>query len=116
MALTYGFFNSQAGDRKYNARQLSMLFDGLITEGVYNTVGNGFNITPHGSTGYTIDVDTGRAWYDHIWIYNDAKVQIGLTVPGNGMVRKDIICLYVDEDNRMASLEVVQGTEVFEGN
>ena len=29
MAITYGFFNSVDGDRKYNAEQMSTYFDGL---------------------------------------------------------------------------------------
>lgn len=39
MAFTYGFFNSLNGDRKYTAEQLSSIFDGLITDGVFDSIG-----------------------------------------------------------------------------
>ena len=34
MAFTCGFFNSENGDRKYNAEQMSAIFDGIIADGV----------------------------------------------------------------------------------
>ena len=40
MAFTYGFFNSLNGDRKYTAEQLSSIFDGLITDGVFDSIGD----------------------------------------------------------------------------
>lgn len=40
MAVTYGFFNSVNGDRKYNADQMSSYFDGLVTDGVYEKIGD----------------------------------------------------------------------------
>ena len=30
MAVTYGFYNSLNGDRKYDAKQFSSVFDGLL--------------------------------------------------------------------------------------
>ena len=33
MAVTYGFYNSSNGDRKYNALQFSRLFEGIIRDG-----------------------------------------------------------------------------------
>ena len=39
MALTYGFYNSLNGDRKYNAMDISRLFDGLIKDGVFMSIG-----------------------------------------------------------------------------
>ena len=40
MALTYGFYNSLNGDRKYNAMDISRLFDGLIKDGVFMSIGS----------------------------------------------------------------------------
>ena len=34
MSVSSGFFNSLNGDRKYNAAQMSAIFDGLIIDGV----------------------------------------------------------------------------------
>ena len=40
MAFTCGFFNSENGDRKYNAEQMSAIFDGIIADGVFTTIGD----------------------------------------------------------------------------
>ena len=42
MSVTCGFYNSLNGDRKYNAIQMGRIFDGLIGDGVFATVGNAF--------------------------------------------------------------------------
>ena len=34
MSVTYGFYNSLNGDRRYDANQMSAIFDGLIIDGV----------------------------------------------------------------------------------
>ena len=71
MAFTCGFFNSQNGDRKYNAEQMASIFDGLIKDGVYDTVGDIFAVTP--GTGMQVRVGSGRAWFAHTWNNNDAR-------------------------------------------
>ena len=47
MAWTSGFFNSVNGDRLYNADQMSHIFEGLITDGVYESVGNKLAVQPN---------------------------------------------------------------------
>lgn len=44
MSVTYGFYNSLNGDRKYNAEQVSSLFDGLIIDGVFASIGTAFAV------------------------------------------------------------------------
>ena len=39
MTVSYGFYNSLNGDRKYNARHMSMIFDGIIRDGVFMSIG-----------------------------------------------------------------------------
>ena len=46
MALTYGFYNSNNGDRRYTAEQMSAIFNYLITEGVLSSYGNHFAVIP----------------------------------------------------------------------
>ena len=48
MSVTYGFYNSINGDRKYNALEMSSIFDGIIVDGVYMSIGDALNV--HGST------------------------------------------------------------------
>ena len=40
MSVTYGFYNSIKGDRKYNALEMSSIFDGIIVDGVYMSIGD----------------------------------------------------------------------------
>ena len=42
MSVSSGFFNSLNGDRKYNAAQMSAIFDGLIIDGVFASIGTAF--------------------------------------------------------------------------
>ncbi len=71
MAWTSGFFNSVNGDRLYNADQMSGIFDGLITNGVYHKVGNKLAVQPN--NGMTIQINTGRGWFGGRWANNDAE-------------------------------------------
>ena len=83
MAFTYGFYNSVSGDRKYNAEQFGSIFDGLITEGVYEKYGNQLKVSAiSGSTGeWKVLVNTGRAWLKHTWALVDSPVTV--TFPSN---------------------------------
>ena len=71
MAITYGFFNSMGGDRTYNADQMSEYFSGLISDGVFENVGDALQVIP--GDGMTAKVKTGRAIIKCKWLENDAK-------------------------------------------
>lgn len=73
---TSGFFNSVSGDRTYTAEQMSGLFDGLITDGVYEKVGNKLAVQPN--SGMTIQIATGRGFFGKRWVNNDAPYTITL--------------------------------------
>ena len=49
MAVTSGFYNSLSGDRKYDAIQLGEIFDGVITDGVFETFGGAMLVTASGT-------------------------------------------------------------------
>lgn len=110
MAVSSGFFNSQNGDRKYNAEQMSSIFDGIIIDGVYSTIGTCFRVTA--STGNTVNVGIGRAWFDHAWIYNDATLPITLEASDVLLNRYDAIVIEVNHslEVRAGSIKVVKGT------
>lgn len=69
MAWTYGFYNSVNGDRVYNADQMSSIFEGLISDGVYESIGNKLAVQPN--NGMTIQIATGRGWFGGRWVNND---------------------------------------------
>ena len=51
MSVTSGFFNSFNHDRRYNAEQMSAIFDGIINDGVFANIGTAFAVQDgHGST------------------------------------------------------------------
>lgn len=110
MAVTSGFFNSIDGDRKYDALQMAELFDGIINDGVYATIYKQFRVTQ--KTGYTIQVDSGRGWFQHTWIKNDGAKLLTLDDPEVLYNRIDAVIIEVDHNNavRSDSIKIVKGT------
>lgn len=110
MSITCGFFDSLNGDRKYNAEQLSSIFDGIITDGVFPNIGHVLRVKSTNSM--MIAIDTGRAWFDHIWIKNDSEHFLTIDAPDLRFNRIDSIFLVVDhrESARNAYFTVVKGT------
>ena len=110
MALTSGFFNSKNHDRLYDATQISTLFEGLINDGVYQSVGNIFKVSA--SNGMNVTVDTGRAWFNNTWTRNDALIV--LTVPTAEQVLKRIDAVVIEVNSldtvRNNSIKIVKGT------
>lgn len=111
MAVSSGFFNSQNHDRLYNAEQVSSIFDGIITDGVYDGFGDSFNVTPNNDTANTVFVDSGRAWFNHTWTLNDARIMVTLDQPDPMNPRIDAIVIDVDRrsDYRKNSIISVTG-------
>ena len=108
MALNSGFFNSLNGDRKYDAEDFGKLFEGIITDGVFNNVGKKFEVTADGNN--RVRVDTGRGWKSGVWFENDAPAAVALPVPEVGMNRVDSVVVKIDTTTRLATFEVVKGT------
>lgn len=110
MAVTSGFYNSVSGDRKYNALQMSSIFDGIIEDGVYSTIGDHFSVTA--GTGNTVIVGTGRAWFNHTWTLNDADYPVILEPSEVVLNRYDAIVIEVNGSNavRGNSIKVIKGT------
>lgn len=95
MAWTSGFFNSVNGDRLYNADQMSRIFEGLITDGVYESVGNKMAVQPN--SGMIIQIATGRGWFGRHWVNNDSEYT--LTVADSDVIlnRYVAVCIKVDD-------------------
>lgn len=110
MALTCGFFNSENGDRKYNAEQMSAIFDGIIADGVFTTIGDHMAVSA--GTGMQVLVGTGKAWFDHTWNVNDAAYPLAIAASDVTLSRIDAIVLETNHSDsvRLNKLRVVQGT------
>lgn len=110
MAFTYGFFNSLDGDRKYTAEQLSALFDGIITDGVFDSIGDIFAVVA--GDGMQVIVKSGKAWFDHTWSYNDAPIPLTIPEADVTLARYDAVVLEVNTETatRANSIKIVSGT------
>jgi len=110
MTLTYGFYDSSSGDRTYNALQFGSIFDGIIEDGVYANIGNSLMVAA--DTGMNVNVQSGRAWFNHTWTYNDADVSITLSTAHATLDRIDVIYLEINEGSgvRANSVNKLTGT------
>lgn len=111
MALTYGFFNSLEGDRKYNAEQFGSIFDGVIEDGVFMQIGGKFMVKASGN-GFQVNVQTGRAWFNHTWTLNDTIYAVQLPQPEVLLNKYVAVCIQVDARTaaRKNSIVTVAGT------
>lgn len=109
MSVSSGFFNSLNGDRKYNAAQISAIFDGLIIDGVFASIGTAFAVKAAG--GLTVNVGIGKAWFDHTWTVNDSILP--MTAPEAEVLldRIDAVVLEVNgtESVRENTIKFVKG-------
>lgn len=109
MSVSSGFFNSLNGDRKYNAAQMSAIFDGLIIDGVFASIGTAFAVNAAG--GLTVNVGIGKAWFDHTWTVNDSILP--MTAPEAEVLldRIDAVVLEVNgtESVRENTIKFVKG-------
>lgn len=109
MSVSSGFFNSLNGDRKYNAAQMSAIFDGLIIDGVFSSIGTAFAVKAAG--GLTVNVGIGKAWFDHTWTVNDSILP--MTAPEAEVLldRIDAVVLEVNgtESVRENTIKFVKG-------
>lgn len=108
MAITSGFFNSVAGDRVYDADDISNMFKGLITDGIYANVGDGFVV--EAGSGLTLNIGTGRAIVQDRWIENDTTATITLNSAHVTLNRYTAIVLRKSTTNRSVTLEMIDGT------
>ena len=110
MALTCGFFNSLNHDRKYDATQFGHMFDGLIVDGVFGTVGDKLIVSA--SSGMTVKVGTGRAWFNLTWTWNDSDYLVTAEPSEAVLNRIDTLVLEVNSEDAVRDniIKFVKGT------
>lgn len=115
MSLTYGFFDSYEGDRTYEAADFNRLFDGIITDGVFEDVGEAFSVTS-AENGMMLIIGTGRAWFNNTWTYNDSVYPLLIPDSESVLNRIDAVVLEIDKTNegRQCDLKIVTGTPAYE--
>ena len=113
MSITYGFYSSLDHDRTYTAEQFGSIFDGIIQDGVYASVGDHFEVRAHIPTpDMSVSVGTGRAWFHHTWTLSDEPISLTLANAHALLDRVDAIVLEVNTnmDVRANTIKVVTGT------
>lgn len=110
MAITSGFFNSVSGDRTYNADQMSTYFEGLVSDGVYENVGDRFRVMSANSM--AVNVLSGRALLRSRWVKNDAVLTMSIDAADVQLARYDAVVLRLDltESGRDIDVAVKKGT------
>lgn len=109
MAIDYGFFDSVNNDRVYNADQMSNMFKGLISDGIFENVSNRFIVTSV-SGQLKVYVGTGRAFVKDKWIENSSPVTVTLNSPHPILNRYTAIVLRKDVANRSVIITTIDGT------
>jgi hypothetical protein len=110
MSLTYGFYNAVGNDRVYDAVQLSQMFNGIITDGVFKLVGNKFLVTQNSGMG--IICKSGKAWFKNTWTLNDGDLDLTVTPSDLILPRIDTVALEVNTGVgvRANAIKVIAGT------
>jgi hypothetical protein len=108
MTVTYGFYNSVAGDRTYSADQMSSIFEGMINDGVFEDIGSKFAVSA--TTGMTVNVGTGRAWFNKTWTVSDSVIALTHDASDAVLNRIDTIAIEIGLDIRTNSIKIVKGT------
>lgn len=106
--IEYGFFDSQNGDRKYNSSDFSEYFEGLIGDGVYASVGEKLRVKA--GSGMTVNVGTGRAKILNRYVKNTSALSLDIPVASVEHPRWDAVIVKVDLDQRIGTIEIIQGT------
>lgn len=110
MAVTSGFFNAVSSDRTYSAEQFGQLFTGIISDGVFHSVGQALRCDAVG--GSTVRVRAGRAWCRGTWIDNSGDYDVSVQPNSSGTLeRYDAIVLRFNkrQDVRANTIEYLQG-------
>lgn len=108
MAVTYGFFNSVNGDRKYNAEQMSEYFRGIVNEGVFQHLDGGLAVTA--GTGLAVSVASGRAIIQNRWVQNSDAMTLSISAASETYARKDAVVVRLNYSTRSIEIAVKAGT------
>lgn len=109
MAITYGFFNSLNGDRTYNADDMSTYFKGLISDGVYENVGDALQVMASSTPDMNVNVQTGRAIINSKWLENDAVLTLPITAAHVTLNRYTAVVIHLDMSARTIDIITKDG-------
>ena len=113
-SVTCGFYNGD--DCEYDAGQMSAIFDGIIKDGIFASIGT--CLVVKAGTGNTVNVGTGKAWFNHTWTLNDAILPIVCpdSNPVSDMHRIDAIVLHINTNDDVRDNCIICKTGVESAN
>lgn len=106
--IEYGFFDAINGDRRYNSKNFSDYFEGLIGDGVFAQVGESLRVSS--GNGLNVSVGTGRAKVLNRYIKNTSPLTITISAADSINPRTDAIVVGVNLAERIGEIKVIQGT------
>ena len=112
MAFSSGFFNSKGLDRTYTAEDFTSYLSSIICNGILDTYGQNFKLTP-ASSGLGVILGSGKAWINGHYFINDARYSIDLSeYMDESLPRYVGIAIYLDttESVRSVTLKLFPGT------
>lgn len=107
MSITYGFFDSVDGDRKYTAADIGRYLHGIVSSGVYADSTTSLQVLA--VTDMQVEVQEGRAMLDYHYMENDEPLVLTLSAGGT-QDRIDAIVARLDLNNRLCEIAVKEGT------
>lgn len=109
--ISSGFFNSIKHDRRYNALQFGSIYDGVIRDGIFMSIGTCFQITESDPNSMNVIIGEGRGWFDHSWILNDAPEPLLMPQSELLLDRIDAIVIETNQEEaiRRNSIKVISG-------
>ena len=108
MAVSYGFFDSVNGDRKYNAEQMTEFYNGICTQGVFQNLESGMAVSA--GTGLTVSVAAGRAIVQNHWVKNNAALILEVPAASATYARIDAVVIRFSSSNRNITIAIKEGT------
>lgn len=106
-----GFYNSVEHDRVYTAEDIGKMFDGILTDGIFQWFGTAFRpVVTEGTN--IITIGNGRAWFIKHWIHYETGIAVEIEASDLNNTRYDAVVLYVNnnDDVREGGIKVVKGT------
>lgn len=108
MALINGFFNSEGGDRKYNADIFADYFASFIGNGVFPNPSNNMQVMETGKM--QVKVRPGKAWINGYFAFNTADYTLVIDNADGVLNRRDRVVLRWSKANRDITLAVKKGS------
>lgn len=105
--VSYGFFDSVNGDRRYSAEDFTNFLGNLVSDGVIASPSNCLQV--QASEGFTIKITAGWAYILHHYFHNDSDFYLTLDAPDIARDRVDRIVIRFDVAERKVEFAIRKG-------